>query len=163
MLDHEDRLVGVTLVALGAGAGIAALSIGDWGGGAWGARTVPLLASFTMIVSGAAITFSPSTTRPPSVAEGAPLPHASRYDGVRVTWLLSLAVVYVLAIERVGYVLATAVAAPAAFALFGVRGPLALALSALVVPLALHLVFFRVLGVFPPLGSWFDLLDHLPL
>ena len=167
MADPAARPVGLALAALGIGGGVAALSIGGWGGGAWGARTVPLLASFTLVAGGAAIAFtpspSPSAAAPPSAGEGEPVPGARDGAELRVAWLLALAVMYVLAIERLGYLLATTLASPAAFALFGARRPGPLALAAVLVPLALHLVFFRVLGVFPPLGRWFDLLDHLPL
>ena len=163
MTGLEDRPVGLAIAAVGLATGTAALSIGGWGGGAWGPRTVPLLASLTMIAAGSAIAFSARRARPSGVAGADPRPNASSSGDLRVAWYLGLAVVYVLAIDRVGYLLATALATPPAFSLFGVRRPLALVLSALIVPLALHLAFFRVLGVFPPLGRWFDLLDHLPL
>ena len=156
----EARPLGLALAALGVGACVAALSIGGWGADAWGPRTVPLLAALTLVAAGTAIAF-PSAAAPPGAAEGKAPSHDP--GGVRVAMLLGLAVLYVLAIDRVGYLVATTLAAPTAFALFGVRRPAVLVAAALLVPLALHLVFFRVLGVFPPLGRWFDLVDHLPL
>ncbi len=159
----EDRPLGIALVGLGIAAGSATLSIGGWGSDAWGPRTVPLLASLTIVTAGATIALSlPAKPAPGGV--GGDVPHDAE-DGAprRVAWLLCLAVVYVLAIDRVGYLIATSLATPAAFALFGVRRPPALLAAALLVPLALHLVFFRLLGVFPPLGAWFDPLDYLSL
>ena len=171
-----DRPLGAALVAVGAASTAAALSIGGWDG-EWGPRTVPLLAAVTLVLSGIAVARSPSsppplppsTARPPRAVEGEPVatpptPGTEATGGEGgVAWLLALAVLYVLLVDRVGYLVATALAAPAAFALFGVRRPLPLIAAALVVPLALHLAFFRVLGVFPPLGAWFDLTDLLPL
>ncbi|MBM2576283.1 tripartite tricarboxylate transporter TctB family protein [Jannaschia sp. Os4] len=151
MGEDANRPVGLALVAAGVAGGLAALSIGGWTGGEWGPRTVPLLAAATLALAGVAIAASPAA-RPPRAAGEA-----------RVVLLLALAVLYVLGIDRIGYLLATGLAAPAAFALFGVRKPLRLVATAVAVPLALHLAFFRLLGVFPPLGSWFDLLDWVPL
>ena len=163
----SPRPLGLVLVAIGLLSGGAALSIGGWGEGAWGPRTVPLLAALALVLSGASVTLSPSadSSRP---VEGEP-PLAGTPDRApasgewRVPALLALAVLYVLGVDRAGYLVATAFAAPATFWLFEARRPLALVLAALLVPLALHLAFFRVLGVFPPLGRWFDLLDHVPL
>ena len=170
-MSATDRPLGLVLVALGALAGASALLIGPWGsasGGAWGPRTVPLLAAATLALSGVAIARahpSPSAAHPPRAVEGNPVvPEGDGATAERgVAMLLGLAVLYVLLIDRIGYLLATALAAPAAFWLFGVRRPLRLLVAALAVPLALHVVFFRMLGVFPPLGAWFDPLDHLPL
>lgn len=162
-----DRPLGLVLLALGALAGASALLIGEWGG-AWGPRTVPLLAAATLALSGVAIARhhpSPSAVHPPRAVEGEPGPPASDDPASErgVALLLGLAILYVLAIDRVGYLIATALTVPATFWLFGVRRPLSLLVAGVAVPLALHLVFFRILGVFPPLGAWFDLLDHLPL
>ena len=148
-----DRPLGLALILLGALAGGAALLIGDQ----WGPRTVPLLAAGTMAAAGLALL---------RAAPAGPARADAPFDDAPVgpvALLLALAVLYVLGIDRVGYLVATALAAPAAFALFGMRRPLPLAVAALAAPLLLHLAFFRVLGVFPPLGAWFDLLDWVPL
>ena len=45
--------------------------------------------------------------------------------------------------------------------LFGMRSPLWLLVTAIICPAIYHLIFFVLLGVFPPFGEWFDLLDVL--
>ena len=160
----SSHALGVALALLGLAAAGAALSIGGWGEGNWGPRTVPLLAAATLVAAGLATARAPSIARPPLAVEGEPVPpRGGAADEATVAWLLALAVGYVLLIDRVGYLVATALVAPAAFWLFGARRPLVLLAASTLVPLALHVVFFRLLGVFPPLGAWFDALDHVPL
>lgn len=151
--DRPVRPLGLALIAVGGAAGVAAFAIGG-GDGAWGPRIVPLLAAVTIAAAGLALV---RPAPPTGAGEGAGDPTAP------VILLLGVAILYVIAIDCVGYLVATALAAPAAFALFGMRRPLLLLSAAIAVPLVLHAVFFRLLGVFPPLGRWFDLLDHLPL
>jgi putative tricarboxylic transport membrane protein len=43
--------------------------------------------------------------------------------------------------------------------LFGIRNPLSLLIAAIVCPAVYHAIFFMGLGVYPPYGEWFDLLD----
>ena len=156
-----SRLHGLAVAALGAAFAAAALFIGGADGAA-GPRAVPLLAAATLVAAGAALAFGRSGTAS-SIVSTEEAGVVDGGDGRRAAMLLALAVLYVLAIERVGYLAATALAAPAAFALFGVRRPATLLAVAVVVPLALHALFFRLLGVFPPLGAWFDVLDVVPL
>ena len=148
--------VGLVLAGFGFAAAVASLAIGTgWGAGSWGPRAVPLLAAGTMVLAGLADAFGARQD-----------PVRSPDDGTGRWWvplLVAIAVGYVLLIDRTGYLFATALAAPSVFLLFGMRSPLWLALVAIGVPLALHLVFFRLLAVFPPLGSWFDLSDMLPI
>ena len=80
---------------------------------------------------------------------------------VRVLGLIAVAVLYYAAINRFGYELPTAVAAPLALWLFGMRRPVGLGLAAVLCPAAFHLIFFQGLGVFPPYGEVFDLMDWL--
>ena len=82
----------------------------------------------------------------------------SRAD-MEVVGLLVLSLLYHQAIAKFGYILPTAVTAPIVLAVFGVRSPAGLLLSAIVCPLVFHLVFFKLLGVFPPYGELFDVLD----
>ena len=161
-----SRPLGLALIAAGLAAGGAALAIGGWGASAWGPRTVPLAAAATLAAAGAAVAVGPfrPAAHPPTAVEGEAPDGASPASGDGATlWLLALGVLYALLIERIGYLAATALAAPGAFWLFGARRPLPLLLAATLAPLALHATFFRLLGVFPPLGAWFDALDHLPL
>ena len=151
------RTVGLGLAAVGAAAGIAALGIGSgWGAGSWGPRAVPLLAAGALVLAGLAESRAagPAPTAGPAQVSG----------DERSAWaLLAIAVLYVLLLGRMGFLVSTMIAAPAVFWLFGGRGPTRLLAAAILLPLALHAVFFRFLGVFPPRGSWFDLLDLLPL
>lgn len=143
--------IGGFLVALGLAAAFYGLRINLDSGGGWGPRLFPLIAAAAILLLGL-IEIVSAARRPdampavPAIGRGAVL-------------LLVLSVAYVLLIGRVGYVLATAAAAPLALHLFGVRHPWGLAAATLLCPLAFHLVFFAGLGVFPPSGAWFDLLD----
>ncbi len=49
--------------------------------------------------------------------------------------------------------------APVVLYIFGVRSRIGLAISVIVCPLIFHIIFFELLGVFPPYGEVFDLLD----
>jgi len=73
--------------------------------------------------------------------------------------LFAIALLYQQSIRWFGYVLPTAIAAPVVLYMFGVRSWLGLALSVVLCPLVYHLIFFKALGVFPPFGEVFDLLD----
>ena len=73
--------------------------------------------------------------------------------------LAGLSVIYVIGITQVGYLLSTMAAAPAVLFLFGIRSPAGLILAAVMCPAVYHLIFFVGLGVFPPYGLQFDLLD----
>ncbi|MEM9009975.1 MAG: tripartite tricarboxylate transporter TctB family protein [Pseudomonadota bacterium] len=148
-----EKLLGTIVAMTGLGAIGAALTIGS-GMEAWGARTFPILGGGAMVLAGIAVAREPSgAARAASATDG----------GLRALWLVLLSALYVLALGRIGFLAATALTAPLAFALFGVRAPRTLLLAAILCPLALHLFFFRLLGVFPPYSAWFDLADLLPL
>jgi hypothetical protein len=76
-----------------------------------------------------------------------------------VFWLFLTATIYIALIEKIGYVLATAVIAPAAFWLFGERSPKFLLVSSILCPVAMHLIFFVGLEIYPPVGEYFDLIE----
>lgn len=78
-----------------------------------------------------------------------------------VIGLFFVALLYQQSIRWFGYVLPTAVAAPIVLFLFGVRNPVGLATSLILCPLVFHILFFELLGVFPPYGEVFDLLDRI--
>lgn len=73
--------------------------------------------------------------------------------------LFAIALLYQQSIRWFGYVLPTAIAAPVVLYMFGVRSWIGLALSVVLCPLIYHIIFFELLGVFPPFGEVFDLLD----
>ena len=142
------RVVGVALVLVGASAMLTSMGIALDQYGRWGARLFPLAGSLALILLG--------------VAELRNAPGAGvveRRHVPAIAALVVLSVGYVWAISAVGYLIATAVAAPMALVIFGVRRPLGLTVAAVLCPMAYHVVFFEILGVFPPLGRYFDLLD----
>ncbi|NJM81121.1 MAG: tripartite tricarboxylate transporter TctB family protein [Tabrizicola sp.] len=145
-------VVGGGLALLGLAAAASALFIPLGPGGDWGARLFPLMAAGTMAFAGLA---EARRTAERSLMPGAPV--------IPVVLLALLATLYVWLMGRVGFLISTAAIVPPTLWLFGIRRPLPLAIAALAVPLALHLAFFRALGVFPPSGQWFDLLDLSPV
>lgn len=141
------------LVLLGLAAGVSALFIPLGPEGGWGARLFPLMASGALFLCGAgAIAGRSDDTLELATASGR-----------AVLSLAVLAVVYVWLMGRVGYLISTAAVVPPALWLFGIRRPLPLLCAAVGFALALHFLFFRALGVFPPVGRWFDLLDLIPV
>lgn len=70
-----------------------------------------------------------------------------------------LAFVYQYAMVAFGYLLPTALIAPVMLYIFGIRSVVGLAVSMVLCPLVFHLLFFELLGVFPPYGSVFEPLD----
>ncbi|MBN3564335.1 tripartite tricarboxylate transporter TctB family protein [Aliamphritea spongicola] len=75
--------------------------------------------------------------------------------------LFIIAVLYQQSFSWFGYLLPTAIVAPVALYMFGVRSPLGLALSVILCPLAFHIIFFMLLGVYPPYGEVFDLNEFI--
>ena len=78
---------------------------------------------------------------------------------LQVIALFLLALIYQQSLQWFGYLLPTAFVAPVALYAFGVRNWIGLALAVVLCPLAFHIIFFELLGVFPPFGEVFDLLD----
>lgn len=146
----RNRLVGIGLVFIGTGAVLASLQIPLDQYGRWGARIFPLIAGLAILATGLAELWEGSAARPETIAGGHP---------AKVLALLLLAVGYVWAMSKVGYLISTTVAAPIGLWLFGVRRPIGLLAAAFLCPVAYHLIFFEALGVFPPLGEWVDGLD----
>ncbi len=141
-------LIGPCLVLIGALALLGSLSIDPDPDGGQGARIFPLISAAVLVLLGTLetlTTYRPATTAPSG--------------WVRVLLLFLLALSYVVSIGLIGYLAATAIAAPLIFLLFGRDHPLELFAAALFCPIVYHLVFFVGLGVFPPYGIWFDLQD----
>ncbi|GGX60805.1 hypothetical protein GCM10007385_32590 [Tateyamaria omphalii] len=143
-----SRAVGVALILVGIGAIVASLSIGLDQFGRWGARYFPLGGSIALFLLGIAEFWGAKPSQP-----------MDRHHLPAIGVLLVLSVVYVWSISVIGYLVSTALAAPLALYLFGVRNPIGLIVAAVLCPAVYHGIFFVALGVFPPLGQWFDLLD----
>ncbi len=137
------------MLLFGLAATAASFQIAPDPDGGWGARIFPLVGSLAVVMCGAVECFArPTQARTPE--------HQAT---LRVIALLIVSIAYIWLIGRFGYLLSTAVAAPLALWLFGIRKRIGLAAAAILCPAIYHLLFFEALGVFPPLGDWFDLLD----
>lgn len=152
---NSATVVGGALTLFGAAAVVASFGINPDPDGGWGARIFPLVSTLALTFLGVLELASGLRGRP---AAGT-LDRPGTLPGILA--LLALSLGYVWLMSKLGYLLSTAVAAPLALWLFGVRRPLVLLLAAVLCPALYHAVFFVGLGVFPPLGEWFDLLDLL--
>ncbi len=145
-----SRTVAVALILLGVGATFTSMNIALDQYGRWGARIFPLAGSLSLVALGLAELWG---------ARGKPAPTLDRQHLPAIFALLALAVAYVWVMAQFGYLISTALAAPLALWIFGVRNVIGLLAAAVLCPAAYHLIFFELLGVFPPFGRWFDLLD----
>lgn len=116
-----------------------------------GARVFPLISAGILILLGG-LMLRPVKADAEAEASQAGLPAGP-------LMLLALAVLYLWLIGKLGYMISTGLVTPVALWLFGIRHPAGLAVGALTAPVVFHLIFFEALGVFPPYGAWFDLLD----
>lgn len=148
---NQTTIVGAVLTVLGIAALAACFQIDLDRDGGWGARIFPLAGSGALAVLGLVELAKGLRER-----HSTPLP---AFDGWAIAGLLALALGYFWAIGLVGYLVSTAIVAPLALTLFGIRDWRGLLASAVLCPAIYHLIFFVGLGVFPPYGSWFDLLD----
>lgn len=80
---------------------------------------------------------------------------------LQIMAMVVLAVCYHQGMVYFGYLLPTAIVAPIALWAFGVRHKVGLMIAAILCPAIFYLLFFQLLGVFPPLGEIFDLSDWL--
>ncbi|MES0827140.1 tripartite tricarboxylate transporter TctB family protein [Ruegeria sp. SCP11] len=80
---------------------------------------------------------------------------------LQIIGLFIIALLYQQSFRWFGYLLPTAIVAPVVLYFFGVRSRIGLILSMVFCPLVFHLIFFVLLGVFPPYGEVFDLLSWL--
>lgn len=150
---NEATVVGGALVAFGAVALMAGLAIGADGQGNGGARIFPVMGAASLVVLGA-LEFRRGLR--------GGVPPLSFGDDLRaVLALFGLAIGYAWLVGKIGYLLSTGLVAPLALWLFGIRHPLGLLVAALACPGVYHLIFFELMGVFPPFGDWFDLADML--
>ncbi|MGI9393222.1 MAG: tripartite tricarboxylate transporter TctB family protein [Boseongicola sp.] len=150
---NSATIVGGVLFLFGLFAGYFSLQIPADADGDTGARTFPLMGAAAVLLMGAL------ETRRGIQGNAPPLALSDR--PVSIIGLMVVAIAYVWLITKLGYLLSTGIAAPLAMWMFGMRNPLALLASAILCPAIYHLIFFELLGVFPPYGEWFDLLDIL--
>jgi len=153
MLANRKITIGSAILALGAIVCFASflIPLGHYGGS--GARAFPIMSAVAlMILGGLQIRSDLAETR----SDIPPSPSKTQYAPFV---LLGLVLGYLWLISKVGYLISTAFVTPAILLLFGVRKPVGLLVAAFVVPATYHIIFFELLGVFPPYGEWFDLLD----
>lgn len=153
---NSTMIIGLGLTGLGLAAVVASFGINLDHDGGWGARTFPLVGSATLVVLGViemlkGRAMQPVPTNTQETSEANPL--------ARIITLLILSFAYLWLIGKIGYLISTGLAAVAALMVFGIRNPLGLTLAAILCPLVYHLIFFVLLGVFPPYGEWFEPLD----
>lgn len=149
----EDVVIGVVIFTIGLMAFVVSFQIEPDYSGQTGARAFPMISAGALMILGVFQVFGATKACAGPASENVK-------GGIRGPFLfLGLIVVYLWLIGKLGYLIATGLAAPVALAMFGIRNPLGLAMAAIVVPAIYHLIFFELLGVFPPYGQWFDLLD----
>lgn len=149
---NSSTVVGGFLVLFGLAAAYFGLQIPAEADGDTGARIFPLIGSFSIALMGAL------ELRTGFADDGAARFSLTGSPG-SVFGLLALSIIYVWLITYFGYLIGTGAAAALAMWLFGMRSPLWLLVTAIICPAVYHLIFFELLGVFPPFGEWFDLLD----
>lgn len=150
MFKNHEALAGLAMVLTGLIFFLAAFSIDILDDGGAAPRLFPMAASLLIAALGCLQFFYAPSPDNAVVAASQTTPLLA---------LIALSVGYTLGVTWFGYLVATAVAAPVAFYLFGIRSKAGLLCAFFLCPVIFHLVFFYGLGVFPPYGLWFDLLD----
>ncbi|WP_438975387.1 tripartite tricarboxylate transporter TctB family protein [Roseicyclus sp.] len=141
-----DTAIGAGLIALGGLAALGAFAIAPDYDGSTTARIFPLMTAAAIAVMGALLLRARHVGQDLGEAGGGWAP-----------WqMLAVTFGYLMLMTKVGYIVSTALAAPAALWVFGVRNPAGLVAAAILCPLTYHVVFFELLGTFPPYGVWID-------
>lgn len=141
----------VSIVAIWGAWQVPPASTGDtWAG------IVPFTASVALLGMSGLLLFGASR----QVEDGAT---ASADNGAtaQIVALFIIALIYQQSFRWFGYLLPTAITVPMVLYMFGVRSWIGLAVSVVICPLVFHLIFFVLLGVFPPYGEVFDLLSWI--
>lgn len=141
-----DTAIGAGLIALGGLAAVGAFAIAPDYDGSTTARIFPLITAAAIFVMGVLLL----RARPAGRNAG------EAGSGWAPGQMLAVTLGYLWLITKLGYLVSTALAAPAALWVFGVRNPAGLLAAALLCPLAYHVIFFELLGTFPPYGAWGD-------
>ncbi len=144
----SDRVTGGVLVLLGAAAAYAGSRLPAVPGQDVGPAAFPMLIGGGLVVCGLmiALGIGHAFEAPEEDAEGAP-----RLAGLRALLPPALLVFYVVAVDRLGFLLTAAAIVLAASLTFGARWRLAVPL-AIAAPLLVHLVFYKLLRVPLPAG-----------
>lgn len=146
----SDRVTGAVLVALGGLAAWSASSLPGVPGQDVGPAAFPMLIGGGMILCGAMIALGIGHSfEVPEEEE--PVPGRSRFYGLRVLVPPALLLFYMVAVERLGFLLTAAAMVLVAALTLGARPKLAIPL-ALVAPFLVHLAFYKLLRVPLPEG-----------
>ncbi|WP_298849198.1 tripartite tricarboxylate transporter TctB family protein [uncultured Ruegeria sp.] len=144
-------LTAISCVAIWGAWQVPAASPGDtWAGIVPFAAAVALLALSGFLIIGA-------TRQSAGEAQSEPDNGAT----LEIVGLFIIALIYQQSFRWFGYLVPTAIVAPLILYIFGVRSRIGLALSVVLCPLVFHVIFFVLLGVFPPYGEVFDLLNWI--
>lgn len=148
---NSSVCVGAGLALLGLLAGWFAFQIPADTDGGIGARIFPYLGAGALaLLGGLELRKGLAGAHKSAALTNRPMP---------ILGLLAMAILYVWLITKLGYLIGTGLIAPLAMWVFGMRNPLGLLITAILCPAIYHYIFFELLGVFPPYGEWFDLLD----
>jgi putative tricarboxylic transport membrane protein len=144
----SDRVTGGVLVLLGAAAAYGGSRLPAVPGQDVGPAAFPMLIGGGLALCGVLVALGIGQTfEPPEEdAEGAP-----RFAGLRALLPPALLLFYVLAVDRLGFLLTAAAMVLAASLTFGARWRLAVPL-AILAPLLVHLIFYKLLRVPLPAG-----------
>ena len=144
----SDRVTGGVLVVLGAAAAVAGSRLPAVPGQDVGPAAFPMLIGGGLVLCGLmiALGIGHAFEAPEEDTEGAP-----RFAGLRALLPPALLLFYVLAVDRLGFLLTAAAIVLAASLTFGARWRLAVPI-AIVAPLLVHLVFYKLLRVPLPPG-----------
>lgn len=149
----KTRTEGVVVLLIALGALWGAWQVPDPAPGDTWAGMVPFAVSLGLLALSIPLLLSPAGG-PGGANMG--LPKSATF---RVLFLFVVALFYQQALQWFGYLLPSVLVTPVVLLLFGVRKIKSLLLLSLLFPALLHLVFFELLGVFPPQGEVFDLID----
>lgn len=144
-------LAAVSLVAIWGAWQVPGAPPGDtWAGIVPFAASVALLAMSGILLIGAS-----------RQAEAVSTASSDNGAAAQIVVLFIIALIYQQSFRWFGYLLPTAIVAPIVLYMFRVRSWIGLAVSVVICPLIFHLIFFVLLGVFPPYGEVFDLLSWI--
>ena len=151
---------GLVILFLGAFSVWGALLVPPPPEGETWAGVLPMGAALALTLTGALLAWSGFKHKTAGNGEASASPASGR-SFKTVLGLIIIALLYQQAIGLLGYEVSTAIAGPVVLLLFGVRNKAGILLSIILFPLAFHLVFFTLLGVFPPIGSYWDLMEFI--